>query len=128
MVSHAHWKLARDKKVAQGIADDAAAEKLREEIALRFDLGQAVHDRRTACGLSQTELARRARMTQPQVSKMELGGTMPTMALLVRLAKAMDSSFRLEPDGEGVRVAFTARAAEPEKESGGAGVARAAHG
>ncbi|WP_327367514.1 helix-turn-helix domain-containing protein [Streptomyces sp. NBC_01217] len=110
MVSHAHWKIARDKKVAQEIAEDPDVEKRREEIRLRYDLGQAVYDRRTEAGLSQTELARRARMTQPQVSKLELGGTLPTVALLARLARAMDSTFSMELDGDTMRVAFTAHA------------------
>ncbi|MEW2067453.1 helix-turn-helix transcriptional regulator [Streptomyces sp. NPDC007346] len=113
MVSHAQWKLARDRKVAQSISegDDSAesAERVRRrrELDLAWDLGQAVYDRRTALGLAQTELARRANMTQPQVSKLELGGSMPTVPLLVRLARAMDADFSLRPDAEDVvRVSF----------------------
>lgn len=137
MVSHAHWKIARDKEVAQGIAEDPELEKRREEIRLRYDLGQAVYDRRTEAGLSQSELARRARMTQPQVSKLELGGTLPTVSLLARLARAMDSTFSMELDGDTMRVAFTAHAGSGTSESdAGAGdgagpaaaEARAAHG
>ncbi|MFJ9976331.1 helix-turn-helix domain-containing protein [Streptomyces cyaneofuscatus] len=107
MVSHARWKLARDEKVAQGIAEDPEVERRREEISLAFDLGQAVHDRRVALGLSQTELARRAGMTQPQVSKLELGGTVPTVPLLARLARAMEAVFRMELFGSSIRVTFT---------------------
>lgn len=107
MVSHARWKLARDEKVAQGIAEDPEVERRREEISLAFDLGQAVYDRRVGLGLSQTELARRAGMTQPQVSKLELGGTVPTVPLLARLARAMEAVFRMELFGSSIRVTFT---------------------
>ncbi|MFJ9621675.1 helix-turn-helix domain-containing protein [Streptomyces sp. NPDC101181] len=107
MVSHARWKLSRDEKVAQGISEEPEVERRREEISLAFDLGQAVFDRRVALGLSQTELARRAGMTQPQVSKLELGGTVPTVPLLARLARAMEAVFRMELFESSIRVAFT---------------------
>ncbi|QIP86393.1 helix-turn-helix transcriptional regulator [Streptomyces sp. Tu 2975] len=61
---------------------------------MRFDLGQAVHDRRTELGISRTELAKRAEMTRPRVSELELDGTMPTLPLLARLARALDAQSR----------------------------------
>lgn len=54
-------------------------------------LGQAVHDRRRALGLSQTELARRAGITQTAVSRIEQADATPTIATLERLAKALDA-------------------------------------
>ncbi|MBA4860528.1 helix-turn-helix transcriptional regulator [Streptomyces sp. PSKA54] len=111
MVGHAQWKLIRDKKITQGITESPETEDMRVEIRLAWDLGQAVYDRRTALGISQTELARRAGMTQPQVSKLELGGTVPTLPLLARLARALDAALSLELDGETSVVEFKAHSA-----------------
>ena len=84
---------------------------MRTEIRLAFDLGQAVYDRRCALGISQSELARRANMTQPQVSKLELGGTVPTLPLLARLARALDASLDIAIDDERISTEFRAHAA-----------------
>ncbi|MFJ5634430.1 helix-turn-helix domain-containing protein [Streptomyces goshikiensis] len=109
MVSHAQWKLTRERKITEGLSESPEVTRRREEIRLAWDLGQAVHDRRAELGISQTELARRAGMTQPQVSKLELGGTVPTVPLLARLARAMESELHLKLAGETSQVVFTAR-------------------
>ncbi|WP_227995977.1 helix-turn-helix domain-containing protein [Glycomyces albidus] len=49
-----------------------------------------VYQRRHELGLSQVELADRAGMTQPQLSRLEGGGVTPTIPLLERLAAALD--------------------------------------
>jgi ribosome-binding protein aMBF1 (putative translation factor) len=56
-----------------------------------FLIGQAVRERRRALGLSQTELAARAGMTQPALSRLEAGGVVPTLPLLARIAAALDA-------------------------------------
>src|SRR6266581_7416615 len=56
-----------------------------------FLIGQAVRERRLALGLSQTELAGRAGMTQPALSRLEAGGVVPTLPLLDRIADALDA-------------------------------------
>ena len=51
----------------------------------------AVRERRLALGLSQTELAARAGMTQPALSRLEAGGVIPTIPLLERISAALDA-------------------------------------
>ena len=63
---------------------------------LRFELGEAVRLRRGELGLSQTELGRRARMTQSAVARFEAGGTVPTIPVLERLAEALRLDLRVE--------------------------------
>ncbi|WP_436522894.1 helix-turn-helix domain-containing protein [Actinoplanes sp. HUAS TT8] len=70
-------------------ADEHAAAY--EEARAALLLGQMVHDRRTELGLTQADLAERAGMTQPQLSRLESGGATPTVPLLVRLAAALDA-------------------------------------
>jgi ribosome-binding protein aMBF1 (putative translation factor) len=110
-MNHARWKLARERAVGGDLGEPPEVAAARAEIRLAFDLGQAVHDRRTELGISQTELAGRAGMTQPQVSKLELGGTVPTLPLLARLAKALDASLNIALDGDTSTVVFTPHAA-----------------
>jgi transcriptional regulator with XRE-family HTH domain len=68
-----------------------------ERIAIREALafGKALYDGRTALGLSIAELAQRAGMTSDEIECIEEGGTEPTIALLRRLAAALDADVRL---------------------------------
>jgi HTH-type transcriptional regulator / antitoxin HipB len=61
-----------------------------EAARLRFELGEAVRQRREELGLTQAELAERAGLKQPAVARFEAGGTMPTIPMLERLAEALE--------------------------------------
>ncbi|MFD9941386.1 helix-turn-helix domain-containing protein [Nonomuraea sp. NPDC059023] len=61
-----------------------------EAARLRFELGEAVRQRREELGLTQAELAERAGLKQPAVARFEAGGTMPTIPMLERLAQALE--------------------------------------
>jgi ribosome-binding protein aMBF1 (putative translation factor) len=61
-----------------------------------FRIGQAVRERRLALGLSQTELAKRAGMTQPALSRLEAGGVIPTIPLLERITTALEADLIIE--------------------------------
>ena len=61
-----------------------------------FLIGRAVRERRLALGLSQVELAARAGMTQPALSRLEAGGVVPTIPLLERISAALDADLIVE--------------------------------
>ncbi|WP_398893111.1 helix-turn-helix domain-containing protein [Streptomyces sp. IB2014 011-12] len=46
--------------------------------------------------MSQAALAERCGMKQPQISRIEGGGTMPAIPLLRRLARALDADLTIE--------------------------------
>ena len=64
-----------------------------------FALAKAVIDARNRAGLTQVELARKMRTTQPVIARLEGGRTRPSMRTLERLAKATGSRLliRFEP-------------------------------
>ncbi len=111
-MNHARWKLARERKLAEGYSEPAQVEAMRAEIKLAFDLGQLVYDRRSQLGLSQAELARFSDMSQPQISTIEGGGTVvPTLPLLARLARALDASLNIALDGDASSIDLRPHAA-----------------
>ncbi|MET8753267.1 helix-turn-helix transcriptional regulator [Streptomyces sp. NPDC004667] len=73
--------------------------RILEEVRLAFTIGQALYDRRAELGISQEELARRAGLTRPEVSGIELGGTLPAVPLLARLARALEAELDLTLSG-----------------------------
>jgi ribosome-binding protein aMBF1 (putative translation factor) len=86
----AYEELARDRRGSgeyrQGYAEARQA----------FLIGQAVRERRLALGLSQVELATRAGMAQPALSRLEAGGVVPTIPLLERISMALDADLIVE--------------------------------
>jgi ribosome-binding protein aMBF1 (putative translation factor) len=86
MNEHVRWERrgGRDSEAVRGGRDSEAAKQA-------YELGQAVRARRLELGTSQTELAERAGMTQSAVSRLEAGGTVPTIGVLERLATALSA-------------------------------------
>ena len=62
------------------------------EACRAFLIGHAVHERRLALGLSRVELAMRAGMTKPALSRPEAGGVVPTIASPERISAALDGA------------------------------------
>ncbi|MEV6163065.1 helix-turn-helix transcriptional regulator [Streptomyces sp. NPDC052052] len=103
-MNHSQWKTHRTRRLLGESVEESPAY---QEAGYAFALGQAVHDRRIELGLSQAELARRAGMTQPQISHIEGGDSVPTLHLLIRLAKALDASLTIDLDGDTSAFVFT---------------------
>jgi len=79
------------EELARSRRDSADYREGYAEAQRAFLIGQAVRDRRLALGLSQVELATRAGMTQPALSRLEAGGVIPTIPLLERISAALDA-------------------------------------
>jgi transcriptional regulator with XRE-family HTH domain len=88
-------------------ADDPERIAIREAMAF----GKALYDRRLALGLGTAELAERAGMTTDEIECIEEGGTEPTIALLRRLAAALDADVRLTAGHDLGSVSFETDAA-----------------
>jgi transcriptional regulator with XRE-family HTH domain len=109
-VNHSQWSTRRTRKL---LGESVTESPAYVEAGYALALGQAVYDRRTELGLSQTELARRAGMTQPQISNIEGGDSVPTLPLLTRLAKALDSALSIDLNGDAAAFVFTPHADAP---------------
>jgi transcriptional regulator with XRE-family HTH domain len=68
---------------------------------LAFELGRAVRELRERRGWSQSQLAHTAGMTQSAVARFEAGGTVPTLAVLERLAAALDVRLSVKFEARG---------------------------
>jgi transcriptional regulator with XRE-family HTH domain len=98
-----HTRWARPEE----LADDPERIAIREALAF----GKALYDIRTALDLTVAELAARAGMSEDDIECIEEGGTEPTVALLRRLAAALDADVRLTPGHDLGSVWFETHAA-----------------
>lgn len=67
-----------------------------EAIQPEMDITRALLDARIRAGLTQMELAEKTGISQADISRLENGTRNPSLALLKRLAEAMDSTLRIE--------------------------------
>jgi ribosome-binding protein aMBF1 (putative translation factor) len=90
MTERASWEELRDRRMAEPGAAEAY-----EAARLAFELGRTVRRMREERGWSQGRLATAAGMTQSAVARFEAGGTVPTLPVLERLAKALDAELEV---------------------------------
>jgi ribosome-binding protein aMBF1 (putative translation factor) len=87
--------------------DDPERVAIREALAF----GKAVYDQRQALGLTVAEVALRSGLSTDDIECIEEGSTEPTVALLRRLADALDADVRLRPGHDIGSVRFESHAA-----------------
>ncbi len=85
------WEELRGRRMAEPGATEAY-----DAARLAFELRKRVRELRMQQGLSQTELANRAGMAQPAVARFESGGTVPTLPVLERLARALGAELTVQ--------------------------------
>ena len=91
MATRESWAHFKDRRMSEPGAAEAY-----EAARLAFELGAAVRELRVARGWSQAELASAAGMTQSAVARFEAGGTVPTLPVLGRLARALDAQLTVQ--------------------------------
>jgi ribosome-binding protein aMBF1 (putative translation factor) len=91
MAGHGAWKKTlKAKRMREGEVTEHPeyAQAVRD-----LDLGERIREIRTGRGMTQAEVAWRARITQPALSRIELGGGVPTLEMLDRIGRAMGVRF-----------------------------------
>ncbi|MFE2977924.1 helix-turn-helix domain-containing protein [Streptomyces sp. NPDC059258] len=110
-MNHSRWKLKREQELSTDHGESEETRAERAEIRLAMAFAKAVYDRRKELGLSQSDVAERAGLTQAKVSRIEGADAVPTLPLLRRLARALDASLNIALDEDQEKVAFVARTA-----------------
>jgi ribosome-binding protein aMBF1 (putative translation factor) len=85
------WADLRNRRMKEPGAHEAY-----QAARIAFDLGRTVRQLREQRGWSQAELAKAAGMTQSAVARFEAGGTIPTLPVIERLARAMDADLTVQ--------------------------------
>ena len=75
-----------------------------------------IRDARTAAGLSQAEVARRARTSQPAIARYEAGSSTPSLATLERILRACRRSLEVGATARVTRGGRTASLARVRRE------------
>lgn len=75
---------------------DSDFKKEYEAIQPELDITRAILNARIREGLTQVELAEKSGISQADISRLEKGTRNPSIALLKRLAEAMNSTLRIE--------------------------------
>ena len=74
-----------------------------EALQPEMDITRAMMEARIRAGMTQTELSKKSGISQADISRLENGTRNPSLALLKRLAEALDSTLKIEFVPKGAR-------------------------
>lgn len=86
MAKRAGWADIKERRMREPGAQEAY-----DVVRLAYDLGKTARRLREEHGWSQVELGVAAAMTQSAVARFEAGGTVPSLPVLERLARALNA-------------------------------------
>ena len=93
MAGHSRWKTLQAKRLAE--TGEVAEHAEYEQAGRDLRLGDQLRVIRRNRNLTQKEVAERAGISQPALSRIELGGGVPDIETLRRLGNAMGVRFRV---------------------------------
>jgi transcriptional regulator with XRE-family HTH domain len=93
MAGHSRWKTLQARRLAE--ADDVREHPDYEQAGRDLRLGDQLRAIRRSRNLTQKEVAERAGISQPALSRIELGGGVPDIETLRRLGNAMGVRFHV---------------------------------
>ena len=84
------------QKLKDELMQDPDFAKEYENLQPDRDIMKALLDARNRAGLTQMQLSQKTGISQADISRLEKGSRNPSLALLKRLAEALDSTLRIE--------------------------------
>lgn len=78
------------------LMQDELFKKEYEALKPEIEITKALTDARINANMTQKELSKRSGITQADISRLERGNRNPSLALLKRLAEAMDTELKIE--------------------------------
>ncbi len=84
------------QKLKNELLQDEEFRREYEALQPEMDITRALFDARIQAGLTQLQLSERSGISQADISRLEKGTRNPSLALLKRLAEAMNSTLRIE--------------------------------
>ena len=84
------------RKLTDELMKDPEFKEEYETIQPEMDIKRAILDARIRAGLTQTQLSQKSGISQADICRLEKGTRNPSLALLKRLAEALDTTLRIE--------------------------------